>query len=254
MLERSVLDPLTLRSSEDVYVDRLFENTPSYGSVFLNALYPRAWIDLNRRTDELDPALITGVTPLSLNARVLSGLGVVPRVVANGRAIYNGKILRAEAEARIAQVWQPYHLMLEAVLRETKVLFGQVLLIDCHSMPREALKSARTPKGVRPQIVLGDRYGASASSGLIADVEAAFCAEGFDVMRNVPFAGAYITQHYGRPAQNQHCIQVEIDRSIYMNEQTLEPTEAYEDVRLALDGAAQRIAALEIGRIPLAAE
>lgn len=254
MLEQSILDPLTLRSSEDVYVDRLFENTPKYGSVFLNALYPRAWLDLNRRSDEFDPALIADVTPRSLNARVLSGLGVVPRVVANGRAIYSGKLSRAEADARIVQVWQPYHLMLETILRETKILFGQALLIDCHSMPREALKYARTPKGIRPQIVLGDRYGASASSALISDVEAAFRAEGFDVMRNVPFAGAYISQHYGRPAQNQHCIQVEIDRSIYMNESTLEPSDGYEDVRLALDGAARRIAGLEIGRMPVAAE
>jgi N-formylglutamate amidohydrolase len=254
MLDRSVLDAQTLRSSEDAYVDRLFENAPNYGATLLNAVYPRAWVDLNRRSDELDPALIETVLGRGLNARVLSGLGVIPRVVAGGRAIYSGKLTRAEADLRIARVWQPYHLMLETLLRETKTLFGQVLLIDCHSMPREALKHVRTPSGVRPQIVLGDRYGASAHEALVDGVEAAFRAEGFDVMRNVPFAGAYISQHYGRPAQHQHCIQIEIDRSLYMDERTLVPSGAYGGVKRALDNVARRIAQLDAGCLPLAAE
>ena len=254
MLDRSALGALALRSSEDAYVDKLFENTPAHGAVFLNALYPRAWVDLNRRSDELDPALIETVWARGLNARVLSGLGVIPRVVAGGRAIYSGKLTRAEADKRIAQVWQPYHLMLEALLRETKALFGQALLIDCHSMPREALKQVRTAKGMRPEIVIGDRYGASAGEGMVTAVEAAFRDEGFEVLRNVPFAGAYISQHYGRPLQKQHCIQVEIDRSIYMDETTLVPSKAYEDVRGALDRAARRIAHLDMGCLPLAAE
>lgn len=254
MLDRSVLSPQTLRSSEDAYVDRLFEGVPNHGAAFLNAVYPRAWVDLNRRIDELDPALIDTVVGRSLNARVLSGLGVIPRVVAGGRAIYSGKLTRAEADLRIAQVWQPYHLMLETLLRETKTLFGQVLLIDCHSMPREALKHVRTPSGARPQIVLGDRYGASAAEAFVDGVEAAFRTEGFDVMRNVPFAGAYISQHYGRPVQHQHCIQIEIDRSLYMDERTLTPSDAYQDVKHAIDRAARRIAQLDAGRLPLAAE
>jgi N-formylglutamate amidohydrolase len=254
MLERSILDPLTLRSSEDAYVDQLFENTPNYGATFLNAIYPRAWVDLNRRSDELDPALIESVLGRGLNARVLSGLGVIPRVVAGGRTIYSGKLTRAEADVRIAQVWQPYHLMLETLLRETKTLFGQALLIDCHSMPREALKHVKMSNSVRPEIVIGDRYGASARGALVNEVEAAFRDEGFAVWRNVPFAGAYISQHYGRPAQNQHCIQIEIDRSLYMDEKTLIPSDAYDDVKRALDRAARRIAHLDAGRLPLAAE
>lgn len=254
MMKRSVLDPFALRSSEDAYVDRLFSDTPSYGATFLNATYPRAWVDLNRRSDELDPALIDSVLGRGLNARVLSGLGVIPRVVAGGRAIYSGKLTRAEADVRIAQVWQPYHLMLETLLRETKTLFGQALLVDCHSMPREALKQVKTPKGVRPEIVIGDRYGASASSALVDGVEAAFRAEGFEVLRNVPFAGAYISQHYGRPRQHQHCVQIEIDRSLYMDEKTLIPLSAFDDVKQRLSGAARRITQLDAGRLPLAAE
>lgn len=254
MLKRSALDPFTLRSSEDAHVDRLFSNTPNYGAIFLNATYPRAWVDLNRRSDELDPALIDSIFARGLNARVLSGLGVIPRVVAGGRAIYSGKLTRAEAELRIAQVWQPYHLMLETLLRETKTLFGQALLVDCHSMPREALKHTRTPSGARPEIVVGDRFGASASGVLVDGIEAAFRAEGFEVLRNVPFAGAYISQHYGRPSQHQHCVQIEIDRSLYMDEKTLIPLIGFEDVKHRLSGAVRRIAHLDAGRLSLAAE
>ncbi|MEM5477318.1 N-formylglutamate amidohydrolase [Pacificibacter sp. AS14] len=254
MLKRSALDPFTLRSSEDAHVDRLFSNTPNYGAIFLNATYPRAWVDLNRRSDELDPALIDSIFARGLNARVLSGLGVIPRVVAGGRAIYSGKLTRAEAELRIAQVWQPYHLMLETLLRETKTLFGQALLVDCHSMPREALKHTRTPSGARPEIVIGDRFGASASGVLVDGIEAAFRAEGFEVLRNVPFAGAYISQHYGRPSQHQHCVQIEIDRSLYMDEKTLIPLIGFEDVKHRLSGAVRRIAHLDAGRLSLAAE
>lgn len=254
MVERSVLSPETLRSSEDAYVDQLFENSVSHGAAFLNAIYPRAWVDLNRQTDELDPALIETVANRTLNARVLSGLGVIPRVVANGRAIYSGKLTRAEADQRIAEVWQPYHAELNALLQETKAEFGQALLVDCHSMPREALKHVRTASGARPQIVIGDRHGASAHRVFVDGIEAAFRAEGFDVIRNVPFAGAFIAQHYGRPAFNQHCVQIEIDRSLYMDEKTLAPNDAFEDVKQALDRVARGIIDLDAQSLPLAAE
>jgi N-formylglutamate deformylase len=144
--------------------------------------------------------------------------------------------------------------MLETLLRETKTLFGQALLVDCHSMPREALKHVKTPNGVRPEIVIGDRYGASASGALVDGIEAAFRAEGFEVLRNVPFAGAYISQHYGRPSQHQHCVQIEIDRSLYMDEKTLIPSDDFDDMKQRLSSAARRIAHLDAGRLPLAAE
>lgn len=254
MVQASPLSPLALRSSEDAFVDRLFETVPDFGAVFLSAVFPRAWLDLNRRADELDPAVIEGVRQSNMNPRVLSGLGVIPRVVANGQCIYNGKISEAEANRRIKTIWQPYHQMLETLLIETRALFGRSLLIDCHSMPREALNMTTTSTGVRPQIVIGDRFGSSARTAMTQVVEDAFRAEGFDVIRNTPFAGAYITQHYGRPFQNQNVLQVEIDRSLYMNETTLEPNDAYEDVRAALRRAAQRISQYGESDASLAAE
>jgi len=219
--KRTALTEKQIRSSEDAYVDRLFASAPDQGAPFLTASLPRAYLDLNRGPDELDPALIEGVRRTVHNPRVASGLGVIPRVVANGRAIYRGKIPLAEAHRRITASWRPYHDQLQTLLDESLNRFQEAILIDCHSMPHEALENVGPPGSPRPHIVLGDRFGASAAQDVIAAVEAAFSAAGFRVARNMPFAGAFITQHYGRPSRRQHAVQVEIDRALYMDEATL---------------------------------
>ncbi|WP_043871331.1 N-formylglutamate amidohydrolase [Celeribacter indicus] len=254
MMQRSVLDPLVLRSSEDAHVDKLYGEVPRFGAVLLSAVYPRAYVDLNRRADELDPALIEGAPRAGLNPRVASGLGVIPRVVSGGRNIYRGKMSRAEAQGRIDAVWHPYHRLLQALIEEARGLFGQAVLIDCHSMPREAVLAVRGGKGRRPDVVIGDRYGASAAPGIVSEVEAAFRAQGFDVARNVPFAGAFVTQNYGRPSRRSHAIQVEIDRSLYMDERTLTPHSDFDAVRARITAAAEAIAGIGGKALPLAAE
>ncbi|WP_341367350.1 N-formylglutamate amidohydrolase [Yoonia sp. BS5-3] len=226
-LKQSVLNQREVRSSEDAYVDRLFADAPTYGAPFIKARAPRAYLDLNRGADELDSALIEGVRRSAHNPRIASGLGVIPRVVANGRQIYRGKISLTEAHGRIAQFWRPYHDQLQTLLDESFNTFGQAILIDCHSMPHEALNSVGPPGSPRPDIVLGDRFGAAASGDIVEQVEAAFASAGLRVARNMPFAGAYITQHYGRPSRGQHAIQVEIDRQLYMDERSLEPNENF---------------------------
>ncbi len=239
LLERSVLLPHELRSSEDAFVDTLFGSAPSCGAALLAARLPRAWIDLNRGPDDLDPALIEGLRRGPHNPRVASGLGVVPRVVSGGRAIYRGKIPEAEAEARIRDVWQPYHAALERLLDERVARFGRAVLIDCHSMPHEALDGMAPDR--RPDVVLGDRYGAAAEAGIVAAVEDAFAAAGFAVSRNTPFAGAYTAQHYGRPARGRHVIQVEIDRALYMDEARVAPHAGFAGVKARLDRVVARI-------------
>jgi N-formylglutamate amidohydrolase len=221
-LRQAVLNASQIRSSEDAFVDLLFENAPNHGAPLLTATAPRSYLDLNRGPDELDSALIEGVRRTAQNARIASGLGVVPRVVANGRQIYRGKLSLIEAHDRIARYWRPYHDQLQTLLDESMNVFGEAILIDCHSMPHEALENIGPPGAARPHIVIGDRFGAAAASPIVERVEAAFAAAGFRVARNMPFAGAFITQHYGRPSRNQHAIQVEIDRALYMNERTLE--------------------------------
>jgi N-formylglutamate amidohydrolase len=253
-VRRSVLSERTLRSSEDAFVDQLFSSAPLHGAPLLAARAPRAWLDVNRSADELDPALIEDVKKLSHNPRVSSGLGVVPRVVANGRAIYRGKITRREADARIRDTWQPWHDALETLLGDSLKLFGEAILIDCHSMPHEAIESISHPRGQRPDIVLGDRFGAAASPRVVDRIEAAFASAGLRVARNAPFAGAYVTQHYGRPTRGQHVVQVEIDRALYMNEQLIRPNNNFTAFRALIDRVVAEITGIGRADVPMAAE
>lgn len=253
-LRRSVLGERAIRSSEDAFVDLLFADATFFGAPLLAATAPRAFIDLNRSADELDPALIEDVRKATHNPRIASGFGVIPRVVANERSIYSGKLPLHEAQARLRDHWHPYHNRLQKLLDDTRAGFGEVILIDCHSMPHEAIDCIGTQGTPHPQIVLGDRFGAAALNHIVDRVEAAFAAAGLRVARNTPFAGAYTAQHYGRPSKGQHVIQVEIDRSLYMNERLIRPNGNFADFHALIRGVIGEIA--EIGRrgLPLAAE
>ncbi|MCG6904429.1 MAG: N-formylglutamate amidohydrolase [Rhodobacter sp.] len=254
-LRKTVLDERVIRSSEDAFVDLLFESALEFGAPLLAATAPRAFIDLNRSAEELDPALIDGMRKSTHSPRVTSGLGVIPRVVANGRAIYSGKLTGDEAQKRLREYWHPYHDRLQELLDETRRDHGRVILIDCHSMPHEAIDSIGTSGVPHPEIVLGDRFGAAASPQIVDRIEAAFAATGLRVARNSPFAGAYTAQHYGRPSKDQHVIQVEIDRSLYLNERMVRPSGNFAAFHALIRGVIAEIA--EIGRVdevPLAAE
>jgi N-formylglutamate amidohydrolase len=253
-LAQSVLDAHDIRSSEDAFIDALFDAAPEFGAPLLTARMPRAFVDLNRSAVEFDPALIDGLRPRGHNPRVASGLGVIPRVVANGRAIYRGKIPLAEAQRRIDLYWRPYHERLQTLLDEAHSEFGQSVLIDCHSMPHEAMNGISRGGMRRPDVVLGDRFGAAAGAEIVNRIEAAFAAAGFAVTRNAPFAGAYVAQAYGRPARGQHAVQVEIDRSLYMDERRIRPTPGFDALRSRLRSVIAQIARIGLERVPLAAE
>ncbi|MEM9585535.1 MAG: N-formylglutamate amidohydrolase [Pseudomonadota bacterium] len=245
-LRKSVLDELAIRSSEDAFMDMLVSNAPSFGAPLLLARMPRAFLDLNRAADELDPAVVEGVRQVSHNPRIASGLGVIPRVVSNGRAIYRGKLRHDEAKARVIDYWHPYHSQLSGLVRETLRNFGEAILIDCHSMPHEAVDSV-TQKGLaRPEVVLGDRFGASAGGQIVDRIEQIFLDAGLRVSRNAPFAGAFTTQHYGRPSQRQHAVQIEIDRALYMNELRVRPNGNFDNFRALMSRIIAELT--EIGR------
>lgn len=253
-LAASQLDKLMLRSSEDAYVDRLIARAPLCGAPLLAALTPRAYVDVNRAADELDPAVIAGVDRVAHNPRISSGLGVIPRVVAGGRAIHSGKIGLDEARRRLERHWHPYHKALAALVDETHAAFGQAILIDVHSMPHEAIENYVRPGHTRPEVVLGDRFGAAAGREVVDQVEAAFAGAGFRVVRNSPFAGAYIAQTYGRPLMNRHVIQVEIDRSLYLDEARVEPGPGYAAFSVRFNRVVAEIATIGRKALPLAAE
>ena len=253
-LARSVLDARAIRSSEDAFVDQLLAAAPDCGAPLLAATAPRAFIDLNRAPDELDPALIDGLRAGGHNPRVASGLGVIPRVVAGARAIYSGKIPLAEAEARIATYWRPYHDRLRGLMAESVVQFGEAILVDVHSMPHEAIEAMTGLRTRRPEIVLGDRFGASASGEVVDRIEAAFMAQGLRVARNAPFAGAFIAQTYGRPSVRRHAVQIEIDRALYMNEQTIRPNGNFTGFQRLMSQIIADIVGLQRQELPVAAE
>jgi N-formylglutamate deformylase len=253
-LEAIDLGPLQVRSSEDAFVDELFAAAPACGAPLLAARVPRACIDLNRAADDLDPALIAGASRRYLNARIAAGLGVIPRVVGEGRPIMQGKLTLAEAERRINAYWHPYHERLRALIAEARARFGTAVLFDCHSMPHDALAAAPLVRGRRAEVVLGDRFGVACGRWLIEAAEGAFVGAGFAVVRNSPFAGGYITQAYGRPHQGVHALQIEIDRSLYMDEARIERRAEFGAVASALGRVVAELAALGPRPLSVAAE
>jgi N-formylglutamate deformylase len=253
-LEASRLPPLQLRSSEDAFVDELFAAVPDYGAPLLAARVPRACVDLNRAAEDLDPALISGASRRTINPRIAAGLGVIPRVVAEGRPIIDGKLPMAEAERRIATWWRPYHARLAALIAEARTAFGGAILFDCHSMPHDALATAPTVWGRRPEVILGDRFGASCDRWLIDAASEVLAEAGFAVARNAPFAGGYITQTYGAPRQGVQALQIEIDRALYMDEARVERLPHFPEIAQRLGAACRHLAALRPRPVSVAAE
>ncbi|WP_134496086.1 N-formylglutamate amidohydrolase [Microvirga pakistanensis] len=220
-LAASRLDAVALRRSEDAYVDELFASVTGLGAPLMAARFPRAYLDLNREPYELDSRMFDGRLPPFANTRsmrVAGGLGTIPRIVADGQEIYHSRLQVDEALHRIEWLYKPYHRALRQRVRRTADLFGHAILIDCHSMPSS---SVSRDDGTKADIVLGDRYGTSCASLLIDLVEAALRGRGYTVVRNKPYAGGFITEHYGEPAVGRHALQVEINRSLYMEERSM---------------------------------
>ena len=218
------LCPLTLRRSEDCFVDDLFGAAPLHGAPLLAANFPRAFCDANREAWELDPAMFSDRLPDWVNtssSRVNAGLGTIAKVVASGEAIYATKLEFAEAERRIFTYWRPFHETLAHLIADIRARFGYCLLIDCHSMPSS--NQGRRPSMRPVDFVLGDLHGSSCASRVTRAAEAVLNSKGYLVRRNDPYAGGYITRHYGRPADDVHVLQIEVARALYMDEARIEP-------------------------------
>lgn len=241
-LSQSRLDPLTLRKSEDCYVDELFSSAAAFGAPLLAARFPRAYLDANREPYELDPALFDGPLPDFANTRsvrVAGGLGTIARIVADGEEIYRNRLTLAAALERIDRLYVPFHEALAQLLDETRRQFGYAILIDCHSMP-SSLMAQNT--GPRPDFVLGDRFGVSCETSITRFVRDAIACQGLDVQMNRPYAGGYITEHYGRPARGIHTLQIEINRGLYLDEANLMPGHGFERLAAAVTDLVRRIA------------
>jgi N-formylglutamate amidohydrolase len=243
-LAASRLDERAIRRSEDTFVDELFLSAVELGAPLLRANFPRAWLDVNREPYELDPKMFHGSLPPFANVRsvrVAGGLGTIARIVSESEEIYSAPLHVEEGLARIETVYKPYHRALRDLVVETHSAFGQALLIDCHSMP-STVRGGHSR--LRPDIVLGDRYGASCA-GEITDAAGQILSRlGYSVSRNKPYAGGFITEHYGEPGRGIHAMQIEVNRCLYMDERNLQPTGDFARLSADLAGFIAELGAL----------
>ena len=234
-LAASKLNAQALRRSEDAFVDELFGFVTDLGAPLLHAHFPRAYLDVNREPYELDPILFRDGLPHYANTqsiRVVGGLGTIARIVSESKEIYREPLSIQTALERINRLYVPYHETLSALVLEAKREFGLAVLIDCHSMPSSPTAERKV---TRPDFVLGDRFGTSCSSELTRLAARSLEDLGYGVALNKPYAGGYITEHYGRPHKAQHVLQIEINRALYMDETTFEKSARLEALQEALD-------------------
>lgn len=222
------LDPITLRKSEDAFVDELFETVTELGAPLVAARFPRAYVDVNRAPNELDPQMFDApVDPRAgpRTARVAAGLGVIPRIVRDGVEIYGTRLPAGEANFRIERFYRPYHTALAKLVTAARAEFGVAIVIDCHSMP---------PPAKGQDIVLGDCHGEAASPALSAQAQRLLAELGFSVARNAPYAGGYTTSLYGRPHERIHAIQIEVSRALYLDEPRMERHDGFHECKKRL--------------------
>ncbi|WP_430475036.1 N-formylglutamate amidohydrolase [Thalassospira lucentensis] len=230
LIESARIGSFELRASEDAFVDQLFTAAPKLGAPLLCATFPRAYVDVNRAAFELDPRMFVGDLPSNAEVnsmRALSGLGSIPRVVSGGVEIYKTRLPVEEAFERIAAFYRPYHSALQKLIDKTRAEFGYCILIDCHSMPGDSVDSTKN----RVDLVLGDCYGSSCHPSLTRFVDERVRDLGFHPAHNDPYAGGYCTRHYGRPQEHVHSLQIELSRSLYMDETTITPHRGFDVLR-----------------------
>ena len=247
------LDPLSLRRSEDSFVDALFAAAPRLGAPLLAAQFPRAYLDPNREAWELDPAMFADALPDFVNAhspRVRMGLGTIARIVASGEEIYPKKLRFAEARRRIEGLYFPYHRALRQLLEATAARFGGYLLLDCHSMPSAACALGAQEAA---DIVLGDCHGRACAPEIREAARRFLVRRGFRVAINMPYAGGFTTEHYGCPARHRHALQIEIGRALYMDERTYRQQPSFAPLADELAALVERLGAVARASLPEAA-
>jgi N-formylglutamate amidohydrolase len=245
-LAASRLDVSTLRRSEDCFVDELAIGVVGRGFPLLRAHFPRCYVDVNREPYELDPRMFDGRLPSFANTRsmrVAGGLGTLARVVGDAQEIYGQRIPVDDAIRRIEGLYKPYHRALRRLFTRLHREFGAAVLIDCHSMPSSAGSKDERP---RSDVVIGDRYGTSSAVPVVECAEETLRALGYSVSRNKPYAGGFITEHYGNPAAGLHAVQLELNRAIYMDERRFERSASFGRLAADLETLAERIAAIPL--------
>jgi N-formylglutamate amidohydrolase len=246
-LNASRIDLPTLRRSEDSFMDELIADLSARGFPVVRVNFPRSYVDVNREPYELDPRMFSGRLPSFANTRsmrVAGGLGTIPRVVGDGQEIYRERLAVDDALTRIETLYKPYHRALRRLINRVHQSFGAVVMVDCHSMPSIGV-SRDEPR--RPDVVIGDRYGTSCAPTLPDTVEETMGRLGYSIGRNKPYAGGFITEHYGNPASGLHAVQLELNRAIYMDERRREKSARFAQVAADFAVLAEALATVPLG-------
>lgn len=232
-----------LRRAEDTHVEKLYDFAPGLGVAWLEALFPRSYLDVNRNTTEIDVSMFTEAWPDPVETdpaalvKVRLGKGLVWRFTDDGVPIYDRQFSVEEVRKRIDACWKPYHQTLARAIDEAHARHGYSIHIDCHSMPAVASSHATEFPGlVHSDFVVGDRDGTTADPRLSRLICDHLRQQGFSVDYNHPYKGVELVRRYSDPARQRHSVQLEINRKLYMDEQTLEPTEGFEALRQKLRG------------------
>jgi N-formylglutamate amidohydrolase len=246
-INASRIDLPTLRRSEDSFMDELIAGVSARGFPVVRVNFPRSYVDVNREPYELDPRMFSGRLPSFANTRsmrVAGGLGTIPRVVGDGQEIYRERLAVDDALTRIETLYKPYHRALRRLINRVHQTFGIVVVVDCHSMPSIGV-SRDEPR--RPDLVIGDRYGTSCAPALPDRVEETMSRLGYSIGRNKPYAGGFITEHYGNPASGLHAVQLELNRAIYMDERRREKGPRFAQVADDFATLADSLATVPLG-------
>jgi len=234
-----VCDFLRLRRAEDSYVDELFSSAPEHGAPLLKAHFPRSYIDVNRAIDDIDPAILDGDWPygaINPTVRSDSGIGLIRRLVAPGKPLYDAPLAPEIVKNRIDAYYRPYHKALEGLLDEAHYNFGHVYHLNCHSMPNSTAFPKRITAMVGNQIkpsdfVLSNRDGTTSGTDFMHSMRDILQDMGYRVSLNDPFKGVELVQRYSRPSRGRHSVQIEVNKSLYMDEDTCERSGGFDSIR-----------------------
>lgn len=217
-----------LKSGWDAYIENLWLNAVKVGGHLLHANFSRMYIDPNRASTDIDPQLLDAAWPECKPTKYSErGMGLIRRFALPDVPMYSKPLTRIQIEQRIKNYYLPYHRALQTTLDELYNDFGSVWHIDCHSMKSKGNAMNIDSGANRPDIILGDNDGQCAGGEFVQVVEDAFSKLGYKVVRNNPYKGGYLVTHYGKPKENRHSMQVEINRALYMNEKGFTPNGNY---------------------------
>ena len=240
----SCLPAAILRSGEDTYVEELWRAIPAAGGCLLAANFPRTYVDPNREISDIDADILAGPWPAELrpSEKTRLGIGLIWRL-AQTQAMYDRKLSVAEVENRIRRFHQPYHAVLSQQIEAAYAKFGGIWHLNLHSMTVNSyeLLEIKTDKPLA-DFVLCDHDGRTCDPALVETIEAFLIGRGYAVARNDPFKGVALISRIGRPAENRHSLQIEVNRKLYMDETTYEKSQDFGALQQSLSLLAAHLA------------